>query len=261
MLYNSVKYKNDEFNKFVYDNTCDINNECIPTDDHYTSQSVINKHTHAIIVEHVQYAISKLKSGKSDCVENLYSDNFKNGTERFTVLLSFLLSSMLVHGVAPAGLLLSTMIPIPKSKRGQKCSSDNYRAIALSSLIGKILDTIILKEQCESLMADSLQFGFKEMSSTITCTSLLIETIEYYTSNNSNCYLLLLDASKAFDRLEYMRLFTILRQHNMCPLVIRLIMNMYINQNMQVRWNSSISKSFHISNGVKQGGVISPVFF
>ena len=44
--------------------------------------------------------------------------------ERFTVLLSFLLSSMLVHGVAPAGLILSTMIPIPKSKRGQKCSSD-----------------------------------------------------------------------------------------------------------------------------------------
>ena len=38
-------------------------------------------------------------------------------------------------------------------------------------------------------------------------------------------------------------------------------MNMYINQNMQVRWNNSISKSFQISNGVKQGGVISPVFF
>ena len=54
MLYNSVKYKNDEPNKFVYGNTCDITNECIHTDDHYTSQSVINKHTHAITVEHVQ---------------------------------------------------------------------------------------------------------------------------------------------------------------------------------------------------------------
>ena len=41
----------------------------------------------------------------------------------------------------------------------------------------------------------------------------------------------------------------------------KLIMNMYINQNMQVRWNSSIPKPFHISNEVKQGGVISPVFF
>ena len=89
LLYNSVKYKNDEFNKFVYHNTCDINNECIPTDDNYTSQSVVNKHTHAITLEHVQYAIYKLKSGKSDCVENLYSDNFKNGTERFTYCYLF----------------------------------------------------------------------------------------------------------------------------------------------------------------------------
>ena len=63
--------------------------ECIQTDDHYKSQSVINKRSHAITVEHVQYVISKLKSEKSDCVENLYSDNFKNGTERFTVLLFF----------------------------------------------------------------------------------------------------------------------------------------------------------------------------
>ena len=59
---------------------------------------------------------------------------------------------MLVHGVANADLLLSTMLPFLKSKRGQKYSSDNYCAIALSSLIGKILNTIILKEQCESLM-------------------------------------------------------------------------------------------------------------
>ena len=59
---------------------------------------------------------------------------------------------MLVHGVAPACSLLSIMIPILKSKRGQKCSSDNYRAIALSSLIGKILDTIEAVGLFRSLM-------------------------------------------------------------------------------------------------------------
>ena len=67
LLYNSVKYKNDEFNQFVYNNTCGIVNECIHRDGHYASQSVINKHTHANTVEHVQYAISKLKSEKSNC--------------------------------------------------------------------------------------------------------------------------------------------------------------------------------------------------
>ena len=47
----------------------------------------------------------------------------------------------------------------------------------------------------------------------------------------------------------------------MCPVVIKLIMNMYINQEMQIKWNSMLSSFFPIANGVKQGGVMSPVLF
>ena len=69
--------------------------------------------------------------------------------------------------------------------------------------------------------------------------------------------MLLLDASKAFDRIEYVRLFKLLRERNMCPIVLRLIIAMYISQMMQVRWGEILSKQ----NGVKQGGVLSPVLF
>ncbi len=54
-----------------------------------------------------------------------------------------------------------TMIPIPKHKRQSLCNSDNYRAIALSSIIGKILDWIILIKEEQSLSSSSQQFGFK----------------------------------------------------------------------------------------------------
>ena len=74
-----------------------------------------------------------------------------------------------------------------------------------------------------------------------------METIEYYNENNTDCYLLLLDASKAFDRVEYVKLFNTLRDRNMCPIVLRLLMNMYINQKIQVKWNSTISEKYHIS--------------
>ena len=36
---------------------------------------------------------------------------------------------------------------------------------------------------------------------------------------------------------------------------------MYINQTLYVKWNSSLSDEFSVSNGVKQGGVTSPVLF
>ena len=106
-----------------------------------------------------------------------------------------------------------------------------------------------------------MQFGFKQHSSTVTCTALLIETIEYYRENDSDCYLLLLDASKAFDRVVYVKLFNTLRDRGMCPLVLRLIMNMYLNQEIQVKWNSIFSSKCKTSNGIKQGGCLSPSLF
>ena len=41
----------------------------------------------------------------------------------------------------------------------------------------------------------------------------------------------------------------------------RLLVNMYTNQTLRVRWNAEFSVSFTATNGVKQGGVISPVLF
>ena len=71
-----------------------------------------------------------------------------------------------------------------------------------------------------SLETDVLPFGFEKNSSNIICTSMLKETIDYYNENNTNCHLLLLDASKAFDRVEYNQLFNSLRDRNMCPIVL-----------------------------------------
>ena len=88
-------------------------------------------------------------------------------------------------------LLLSTLVPynalIPKNTRGNKSDSTNYRAIAISSLFSKIFDIIVLTEQCTNLETDNLQFGFKQHSSTVICTALLIETIKNYIENGNDC--------------------------------------------------------------------------
>ena len=72
--------------------------------------------------------------------------------------------------------------------------------------------------------------------------------------------MLLLDASKAFDRIEYVRLFELLRDNNMCPIVLRLIIHVYISEDAS-NMGEIVSSQFFVSNGVKQGGVMSPVLF
>ena len=110
--------------------------------------------------------------------------------------------------------------------------------------------------QSEYLMTSELQFGFKEHSSTIMCSTLLVETVEYYVSNNSYFYVLLIDASKAFDRMCHSKLFDVLETYNVCTLVRRLLYNtkFYSRSEMHVQWNSAHSTSFPLHNGVKQGG-------
>ncbi len=47
----------------------------------------------------------------------------------------------------------------------------------------------------------------------------------------------------------------------MSPLVLRLLLYMYTNQCLQVRWGNHTSANFSVKNEVKQGGVLSPILF
>ena len=69
----------------------------------------------------------------------------------------------------------------------------------------------------------------------------------------------MLDASKAFDCVNLLLLF----KKDMCPIFLRFLMNTitYCKQQMRVKWNGTISNTFSTSNGVKQGGVLSPILF
>ena len=98
-------------------------------------------------------------------------------------------------------------------------------------------------------------------SYTVMCSTALTETIEYYVSRKTPVYVLLIDASKAFDRISHIKLFKTLQAHGVCPLIIRVLYNMYTNSDMQVRWKSELSNVFLLMNGVKQGGCLSPMLF
>ena len=80
-------------------------------------------------------------------------------------------------------------------------------------------------------------------------------------SSDNDVHVMLLDASKAFDCVHYVILFERLLQKGLCPLVTRALLYMHVAQRVDVRWNSSKSESFSVSNGVKQGGILSPVLF
>ena len=93
------------------------------------------------------------------------------------------------------------------------------------------------------------------------CSSLFIETIHYFESKFSPTCVLFIDVSKAFDRVRHIDLFHVLFKRNMCALERRLLMTMYSDQRIQVRWSNVLSEMFYMKNRVKQGVVLSPKLF
>ena len=90
----------------------------------------------------------------------------------------------------------------------------------------------------------------------------MLEIIDYYIFNKSSVNLLMLDASKAFDRVNYCKLFATLLKRNISPIIVlRLLLFMYTHQSLRVKWSSTLSKQFSAMNGVKQGGVLSQILF
>ena len=245
-LYNSVPYDIDEMTELK----CSIN-------------TMLDKEScrYSVSSEDVANAVSHLKHGKGSGAEDMYSDHLINAPHILFVVLALLFNAMLIHGMSPDSMILGTMVPIPKCKFKELDKSENYRSIALSSVIGKTLDWVILLKEKNALNSSELQFGFKEGTSTTQCTYVLLETVNYFNYHGSNVYTLLLDATKAFDRVHYCKLFRELIKRKMSPSVIRLLLYMYTNQKLQVKWGNAVSDQFSVSNGVKQGGVLSPILF
>ena len=93
------------------------------------------------------------------------------------------------------------------------------------------------------------------------CSMVLKEIISYYSNKGSDVYVCLIDASKAFDRVNFCKLFDILLRRKIPAYILRLIMDSYLSQKICVKWQDSLSDPLETSNGVKQGSVLSPKLF
>ena len=209
----------------------------------------------------IREALKKIKSNKSDPLYEFSSDFLKNAPDILYVHLANIIRSFLVHGHVSNFLLLATLVPIVKDKLGELNSSSNYRSIAISSLILKLLDWIIILNYGHLLRLDELQFGFQKNNSTSLCSWMVYETIDIYIRNGNIIYGALMDCTKAFDTIQHSKLFKKMLDASVPPDAVRLLINIYTMQSADVRWKGQYSRDFKISNGVRQGAVLSPILY
>ncbi len=95
------------------------------------------------------------------------------------------------------------MISVPNNHKDNICNSNNYSSICLCSCINKLLEWCMIHRYGDKL---------------------------YYRNGRSKVYACFMDGSKAFDRIRHDKLFKILQDRGIHPLVLRLIIDMYKRQ-------------------------------
>ena len=129
------------------------------------------------------------------------------------------------------------------------------------STLSKVLEQLILCKYSNIFTSNHLQFGFKPGSSTSLCTGMVKNIVSRYIHNGSSVLGCFLDASKAFDSVDHGILFKKLSDRGLPLAVVRFLLSWYSSQECCVRWGSCCSRSFSVSNGVRQGNVLSPLLF
>jgi len=82
-----------------------------------------------------------------------------------------------------------------------------------------------------------------------------------YAARGSHVFLCFIDFTKAFDKINYWKLFMKLLDDNVNSNIVSLLAYWYSHQRVCVQWCGKLSGWFSIGNGTRQGGMLSPRLF
>ena len=210
-------------------------------------------------VESLKIIIKLLNDGTGH--DGIHAKFLKSSSDNFLQGLSLFINSCLSHGFFPSDLLMGVILPRIKNASGNCTDSKNYRPIMNSSCILKIIELYIQNILAEKLNFNVRQFGYTSGVSTSEAAFVLKETIYERFNHKEATFALFIDLSNAFMTVNHFKLAKILKKRKIPPDLIWVILKFLRNQNAVLKWGNTVGKSTRIDRGVRQGGILSPLFF
>ena len=169
-----------------------------------------------------------------------------------------------LEGQLPKAWKEAVIVPVGKPGKDLTCPG-NYRPIALTSHLGKVMEKMIVNRLTyyveSKRLLSSFQSGFRHSRGTMDPVVCLDSEIRRAQVCKEVVLAVFFDVEKAYDMVWKNGLLIRLRTLGIAGRMFNWIRDFLFDRSVQVKIGSTLSGKFSVENGTPQGSVISPLIF